>query len=82
MIKIRISGKSSDFDGKPQCIYILYIYIIHIYICTIPIVTTNGWEPYATTILHCGLLLTLGNRCDDLLGNLQSMEKKTWMRMG
>ena len=37
------------------------------------------WEPYATTILHCGLLLTLGNRCDDLLGNLQSMEKKTNM---
>ena len=32
MIKIRIYGKSSDFDGKPQCIYIIYIYYTYIYI--------------------------------------------------
>ena len=68
--------------GHPN-VYILYIYILYIYtyIYTIPIVTTNEWEPYATTIL--GFTTDFGKSSGRSIGKSTIYGKKqTWMRMG
>ena len=65
----------------PMYIYYIYILYIYTYIYTIPIVTTNEWEPYATTIL--GFTTDFGKSSGRSIGKSTIYGKKqTWMRMG